>query len=147
MSPMNLTRRPVWLGFIATAALTPLVIFVVYAIYFFAMGYSRPGLSWVGSLAFTYLFGAPVCFAAIVGLGWPWVSTLIRWNKLGVANVCAGSVVIGVVAFAAFKVVVAGLDQLTIGYMLRLVGTGSLIGLISGLIFCAVAGVPMRSRN
>lgn len=144
---MTLTRRPIWLALIITPLLTPLAFFLAYAAYFMVMGYNRPGLSWIGSLAFMYLFGLPLGYAAIGVLGWPWVTKLVHWQKLTVGYVCGGACVIGMVAFLAFTALISGNNQFALNGVNQEIVTGLIIGLLSGLIFCAVAGVPVKSRN
>lgn len=145
--PLNApTRRPLWLGLVLTPLITPAVFIAVYAAYFSAMGYNRPGLSWSGSLLFSYLFGVPLGYLALGALGWPWVAKLRQWQKLTVGYVCAGAAVIGMVAFLAFALIVGHVQSPLDGVAERLV-MGLVIGVIAGLIFCGVSGVPLKSKQ
>lgn len=141
----NRTRRRVWLAVVVTPLLTPLAFFVVYAGYFHIMGYSRPGLSWVGSLMFMYLFGLPVGYVAISILGWPWIVALRRWRKLSLGYVCAGACVIGAVTFTAFSSLMNGASNFTGATVIEMLAAGSVMGLLAGLIFCGLARVPLRN--
>ena len=110
------------------------------------MGYSRPGLSWFGSLAFSYLFGVPLGYLGVGLLGWPWVIKLRHWHKLTVGYVCLGSCVIGMAIFVAFGALVGNYQRVISGVFEQL-GIGLVIGLLSGLIFCLISGVPFKSGN
>jgi hypothetical protein len=147
MSSMTITRRPIWLALVITPLLTPLAFFLAYASYFFAAGYNRPGLSWAGSLAFMYLFGVPLGYLAIGILGWPWVTKLIQWQKLTVGYVCGGACVIGMGAFLAFAALIKGRNEFSLNGVPQQIAIGLLIGLLAGLIFCAIAGIPIKSRK
>ena len=142
---MATTRRPIWLGIALTPWLTPLAFIAIYAAYYVVMGYNRPGLSWLGSLAFSYLFGVPLGYLGVGLLGWPWVAKLRHWHKLTVGYVCLGACVIGMVLFVAFAALVGNYQNIT-GVLDQLV-TGLVLGLLSGLIFCLVSGVPLKSND
>ncbi|WP_243039796.1 hypothetical protein [Dyella sedimenti] len=147
MSSITITRRPIWLAIVITPLLTPLAFFLAYVTYFVAMGYNRPGLSWGGALAFMYLFGVPVGYVAIATLGWPWIASLVRWRKLTVGYVCGGSCIIGMFAFFLFATLISGNKQFALSGTAQQLATGLVLGLLSGLIFCVVAGVPYKPRN
>lgn len=140
------TRRPLWLGFVITPLITPLMFLLVYAAYSSVMGFNRPGLSWFGSLVFSYAFGVPLGYLAMGTLGLPWIIKLRHWHRLTVSYVCAGAGVIGMVAFLAFALLVGSDHSVFSGISERL-AIGLVIGLISGLIFCAVAGVPLKPKG
>jgi hypothetical protein len=135
------------LALVITPLLTPLAFFLAYAAYFLIMGYNRPGLSWIGSLAFMYLFGTPLGYVAIGVLGWPWVTKLIHWRKLTIGYVCGGACVIGMGAFLVFASLIRGDNQFSLNGVLQQLAVGLVIGLLSGLIFCVIAGVPAKCRN
>ena len=139
---MVATRRPIWLGIVLTPWLTPMVFMGLYAAYFVVMGDNRPGLSWLGSLGFSYLFGVPLGYVGVGLLGWPWVAALRRWNKLTIGYVCLGAIVIGMVLFMAFGLVVGNPHYILTDPTQQL-AIGLIIGLLSGFIFCLVAGVPV----
>lgn len=141
---MAATKRPVWLGIALTPWLTPVIFIGLYAIYFIAMGYNRPGLSWLGSLGFSYLFGVPLGYVGVGLLGWPWVAVLRRWHKLMVGYVCLGAVVIGMLLFLLFGLLI-GNPQYILKEPSQHLAIGFVIGLLSGLIFCLVAGVPWKN--
>ena len=111
------------------------------------MGYDRPGLSWMGSITFMYLFGVPLGYLAITILGWPLVTMMAHLNKLTIGYVCGGACVIGMVVFTAFFALTRGNSQFTLSGVIQDLVTGLIIGLLSGLIFCAIAGVPIKSRD
>lgn len=139
------TRRPLWLGLVLTPLITPAVFVAGQALYFITMGYNRPGLSWSGALLFSYLFGVPLGYLAIGALGWPWVAKLRQWHRLTLGYVCAGAGVIGMLAFVAFVLAVGHTQSALDGLGQRLV-MGLVMGVIAGLIFCGVAGVPIRRK-
>lgn len=143
---MNVSRRPIWLAFVITPLLTPLAFFFVYAAYVMVMGYNRPGLSWIGSLVFMYAFGIPVGYLTIGVLGWPWVAKLIQWGKLTVGYICGGACLMGMVAFTAFSTLIGSNDHIEINGVIQKLLAGSVVGVLSGLIFCAVAGVPTARK-
>jgi hypothetical protein len=131
---------------VITPLIVPAVFVGIYATYFSAMGFNRPGLSWSGSLLFSYLFGVPLGYLAIGALGWPWVTKLRQWQRLTVGNVCLGAVVIGMLSFFAFALVVGHTQSILQGAVERL-AMGLTMGLIAGLIFCGIAGVPLRLKR
>jgi hypothetical protein len=118
----------------------------LYAAYFVIMGYNRPGLSWMGSLAFSYIFGVPLGYVAVGLLGWPWVAKLRCWHKLTVGYVCLGACVIGMGIFVAFGAVVGNYQSVLAGVAEQLI-IGLVLGLLSGLIFCLISGVPLKARD
>jgi len=142
---MAATRRPLWVGIALTPWLTPLVFVALYAAYYVVMGYNRPGLSWRGTLAFSYLFGVPLGYLG-VGLGWLWVAKLRRWHKLAVGYVCLGACVIGVVLFVAFCALLGNYNNVMTGVLEKL-AIGLVMGLLSGLIFCLISGIPFKARD
>lgn len=139
------TRRPLWLGLVLTPLITPAVFVAFYALYYAVMGLNRPGQSWTGSLLFSYVFGVPLGFLAIGALGWPLLIQLQRWRKLAVGYVCAGASLIGVLAFLLFALLVGYTHSPLDGFVERsAIGLGT--GLIAGLIFCAITGVPFKTQ-
>ena len=144
---MNVTARPLWIAYVVTPLATPLAFFVVYFIYFHAMGYDRAGLSWPGALLFMYVFGVPVGYVAIGALGRPWINRLIRWRKLSWGYVCAGACVIGAVALPVAVGLLNDVTTVEPGWLAGQLAMGLAMGLLAGVIFCAVAGVPAGSRR
>lgn len=147
MSSMSPTRRPIWLALVVTPLLVPFVMFLLYAAYLFVMGYNRPDLSWGGSLTFMYLFALPVGYLAMGAFGWPGNALLVRWESLIVGYVCVGSAIVGMVAFLVFIILIVGPVSFESGGLGQSLFFGFVAGLISGLIFCGVAGVPIKYRK
>lgn len=147
MSPVTKTSRPIWVAFALTPLVTPLAFFLIYAAYFMTMGYNRPGISWNGTLLFIYIFGAPVGYVSIFVLGAPWIFLLKRWNRLNYGFVCLGSSFIGMIAYSVLVSLLNTGLNFTCGDMLQNVSIGLSVGLLSGIIFCAIAGVPIRIKT
>lgn len=147
-SMTEVTRRPVWLGFVFAPLLTPLIFFLICAVYFLATGENHAGSSWITALGFFYLFGVPLGYLAIGLLGWPWIRLLRRWHRLRVGYVCLGAGIIGILAFASFIILIGSQPSeravLTSGLTLA---AGLVAGLLSGLIFCLISGVPFKSKD
>ncbi|RDS85912.1 hypothetical protein DWU99_01140 [Dyella psychrodurans] len=137
------SRRPLWWGLVATPWLVPVAFFPLALAYYALTGQHATASGWGGFLGFAYLFGVPLGYVALAVLGWPWVSVLQRWNKLVTPYVCAGACVIGAVAFEVFAALVGTAQRNTT----EVLGIGLVTGLLAGLIFCAVAGVPFRSHR
>ena len=140
-------RRPLGLAFCLTPLLTPLPFFLICAVYFVATGEYHAGSSWLTSLGFFYLFGVPLGYLAIGLLGLPWIKLLRRWHQLLAGYVCFGAGIIGVVALAAFITMLGAHPNAGAVFTSGLAIAGGLIaGLLSGLIFCLIAGVPWKAR-
>jgi hypothetical protein len=143
---MMIARHVLWLGMVVTPLVTPLAFFLAYALYSFAMGYNRPGMSWPGSLLFIYLFGLPTGSLAMFVLGWPWVTVLVRRNKLAASYVCGGSCIIGAIVFVPLAMLISD-QSFELNTLIQQTGVGLFIGLLSGLIFCAIVRIPARLRG
>lgn len=142
------TRRPLGLAFALTPLLTPLAFFPIGALYFLATGEYHAGSSWITSLGFFYLFGVPLGYLAIGLFGWPWISLLRRWHQLWAGYVCLGAGIIGALVFAGFITLIGTHPNAGAAFTSGLTIVGGLIaGLLSGLIFCVIAGVPLRSKR
>jgi len=144
MSSVMLSQRRLWAGTIVTSLSIPFVFFLANFLYYSAMGDSWPWNALLGSLGFTYLFGLPSAFMALVFLGWPWLKVLARWKKLSVRYVCAGASVIGAIVFVVTLTVLRGRWPSELNILLEQLGKGFGLGLLSALGFCAAARVPMR---
>lgn len=144
MSTVILSQRRIRIGLINTSLSLPLVFFLAHLLYYFAVGDNRPWQAWVLSLGFMYLFGLPVTFVALAALGWPWLTVLARWRKLAVGYVCAGAGAIGAIIFVLVLTAFRGRWPSALDAVIEQLGTGFVLGLLSGLIFCAAARVPMR---
>jgi len=144
----TLTRRPLGLAFALTPLVTPLAFFLICAVYFLATGEVHQGSSWLASLGFFYLFGIPVGYIALGLLGWPLIALLRRQHRLSAVYVCLGAGIIGAVAFAAFVTVIGTHPNPGAVFTSGLAITGGLIaGVLAGLIFCLIAGVPWRMKS
>jgi len=144
MSSVNLVRRRIWQGMVATSLITPLAFFLGHVLYYVAVGYSRPWHAWLLSLGFVYLFGLPITFTAMVCLAWPWLRALVRWNKLAIGYVCAGAAAIGAFMFVLAVAMLNGDWPGSPSAFVEQVGLGFITGLLSGLIFSLAASVPVR---
>jgi len=141
------TRRPIGLAFALTPLLTPLAFFPICALYFLATGDYHAGSSWSASLGFFYLFGVPLGYLAIGVLGWPLITLLRRQHRLSAGYVVLGASIIGALAFACFIVAIGTHPNPGAAFTSGLTIVGGLIaGLLSGIIFCLISGVPMTTH-
>lgn len=141
------TRHPLGLAFGLTPLLTPLAFFPICAVYFWATGEYHAGSSWLASLGFFYLFGVPLGYVAIGVLGWPWITLLRHWHQLSAGYVCLGAGIIGVVALAGLITLLGAHPNAGAVFTSGLTIVGGLMaGLLSGLIFCLISGIPWKAR-
>jgi hypothetical protein len=142
------SRRPLGLAFALTPLVTPLAFFLICAVYFLATGEVHRGSSWLASLGFFYLFGVPVGYLALGILGWPLIIVLRRWNRLSARYVCLGASIIGALSFAAFVTAIG--THPTPGAVFTsglTILSGLIAGLLAGVIFCVIAGLPWQARD
>ena len=146
MSSMTSTRRPIWLAFVFTPLLMPLALWLVFATYLMTVGHDQSGVSWSGHLAYMYRLGVPAGYVTLGALGGPWIATLIHTKKLNVGHVCVGACIIGWVSSFLLAGMIDGTQFMSSG-VIQKAGSGLVVGLLSGLIFCAIAGVPVKLRK
>ena len=148
MNTMMETRRPLGLAYALTPWVTPLAFFCICAVYFQATGEVHQGSSWLASLGFFYLFGVPVGYVALGVLGWPLITLLRRQHRLSAGYVCLGAGIIGALAFAAFITVIGTHPNPGAAFTSGLTLLGGLIaGLLAGVIFCGIAGLPWKASE
>jgi hypothetical protein len=88
-----------------------------------------------------------VGYVAIGALGRPWINGLIRWRKFSWGYVCVGACVIGAVALPVAVGLLNHVTTVEAGWLAEQLGVGLTIGLLAGVIFCAVAGIPVGTRR
>ncbi|MHB1085500.1 MAG: hypothetical protein ACYCZA_11755 [Thiobacillus sp.] len=135
---MKQHHRPLWLGAIL-AVFTPAACLFAGSLWSHPHGASTTDL--LGTAIMIVVVSVPVAFTAFATLGLPFVLWLRSRHALTALPVCGGSAIIGALTFAAvvwfvnFFNPVAGPRQLLIGASL---------GVASGIVFCAGAGIRIR---
>lgn len=111
------------------------------------VGNRHDKMPWAGTLFFTYLIGVPVGYIGMAVLGWPLVANLRRVNRLTVGAVCIVAAIIGALTFMAWSIALTGKVHVSWHGRLDQAGLGLWMGLLAGLIFCGITGVPLRRHR
>ena len=131
--------RPLWLAGLITAISVPLACWAAIIVIEVANGGSFFGEEVMRSLGALMFFGLPMSFIIMFVVGYPLVLALRHFGRLSALNICAGGAAIGVLfALIGSRFIPAG----QIDPELVLFAGGA--GLIAGIVFCLVAGIPFR---
>lgn len=143
---MSIERHRIWIAMVLTPLLTPAAFIAMNAIYDAFIGHATTPDSITALIGFAYAFGLPVAAVAMFALGWPWVAWL-RWTgRFGVPQVCTGASVMGAFVFVLFARIMVPGPGLSFG-VVRYALIGTVLGCVSGLLFCAMARVPLRTER
>ena len=136
---MSQHRRPIWFAVLVTPWAVPLA-FVLWSIFAVLFTEGVSGLKdWSVLLAFL-VFILPVTYAAMLIIGLPYVLWLRGRGALTFPLVCIGAVLAAIFVVPVFGWL-TGPHIPPSGASILLSGA---LGLLSGLVFCAAAGITIR---
>jgi hypothetical protein len=132
-------KRPLWFaGFIAAVSVPP-AYSAVLAMVELAKGGSPFGEEFMRGLGFLMIYGAPICLAVMLVLGYPLALLLRKFGRLSALNLCAGAFAIGfMVTATTYAVSPSG------SFPVLFPVIGGAVGVFAGIVFCLVAGIPFR---
>jgi hypothetical protein len=133
-------KRPIWLGFLIAPLAAPLAFIVVLAAYDAASGGIEDIIRFLKGTVIFFIIGVPISYGAMLVLGLPYVLWLKRLGRFTSNYICLGAIVSGAITFTAYWAGGRNLPQPLVYYSLL----GSLLGLVSGLVFVATVG-PNKS--
>jgi threonine/homoserine/homoserine lactone efflux protein len=131
--------QPLWFaGFIAAVSVPP-AYWAVLMLVEVVKGGSPFSEDVMRGLGLLMIYGAPICLAVMLVLGYPLALLLRRLGRLSALNLCAGAFIIGFGLTAA-----AWLMSPSAGFQILAPVVGGATGLFAGIVFCLVAGIRFR---
>jgi hypothetical protein len=147
---MNMpSPRSLWMAFALTPWFPPFLLgFFAYAF----LSCEQPNQSWFSFFAEAYLVGVPFGYLALLIFGIPMAKMLMKRGKMTFSYVLACSPILGAMALFTIAIDVM-IDNTGTGEVAKLsdliipLTWGAIEGLIAGLAFSLLAGLPFFHRS